>query len=69
MYKAKVLLLGPAEVSFMLFMYGTRHRASTSMYTLQTNVLRSRYILLERHQWKPAVQAATVILRTAPVDG
>jgi len=23
----------------------------------------------ERHHWKPAVQAATVMLRTPPVDG
>jgi len=28
-----------------------------------------RVILPERHQWKPAVQAAAVMLRTPPVDG
>jgi len=26
-------------------------------------------MLPERHQWKPAVQAAAVMLRTPPVDG
>jgi len=25
--------------------------------------------LPQRHQWKPAVQAAAVMLRTPPVDG
>jgi len=37
----------------------TRHTASTSMYVM----------LPERHQWKPAVQTAAVMLRTPPVDG
>jgi len=44
----------------------TRHRASTSMYSLTFCV---RVMLPERHQWKPAVQAAAVMLRTPPVDG
>jgi len=38
----------------------TRHRASTSMYSLTFCV---RVMLPERHQWKSAVQAAAVMLR------
>jgi len=41
----------------------TRHRASTSMYSLTFCV---RFLLPERHQWKPAVQAAAVMLRMPP---
>jgi len=41
----------------------TRHRASTSMYSLTFSV---RFLLPERHQWKPAVQTAAVMLRTPP---
>ena len=41
----------------------TRHRASTSMYSLTFCV---RFLLPERHQWKPAVQTAVVMLRTPP---
>ena len=44
----------------------TRHRASTSMYSLTFCV---RFLLPERHQRKPTVQAAAVMLRTPPVDG
>jgi len=44
----------------------TRHRASTSMYSLTFCV---RFLLPERHQWKPAVQTAAVMMRTSPVDG
>ena len=44
----------------------TRHRASTIMYTLTFCV---RIMLPESHQWKPAVQAAAVMLRTPSVDG
>ena len=44
----------------------TRHRASTSMYSL---TFCDRLLLPERHQRKPAVQAAAVMLRTPPVDG
>ena len=45
----------------------TRHRASTSMYSLTFCV---RFLLPERHQWNPAFQTATVMLRTPPpVDG
>jgi len=44
----------------------TRHIASTSMYS-QTFCV--RVMLPERHQWKPAVQAAAVMLRTPPADG
>jgi len=36
------------------------------MYSLTFCV---RVMLPERHQWKPAVQAAAVMLRTPPVDG
>jgi len=39
----------------------TRHRASTSMYSLTFCV---RFLLPERHQWKPTVQTAAVMLRT-----
>ena len=41
----------------------TRHRASTSMYSLAFCV---RFLLPERHQRKPAVQAAAVMLTTPP---
>jgi len=41
----------------------TRHRASTSMYLLTFCV---HVMLLERHHWKPAFQAAAVMLRTLP---
>ena len=44
-------------------LYPTRHRASTSMYSLTLCV---RVMLPERHQWKPAVQAVAVMLRTPP---
>jgi len=36
------------------------------MYSLTFCV---RVMLLERHQWKPAVQAAAVMFRTPPIDG
>jgi len=42
----------------------TRHRASTTMYSLTFCV---RFLLPERHQWKPAVQTASVMLRTPPL--
>jgi len=45
---------------------GTRHTASTIMYSLTFCV---RFLLPERHQWKPAVQTAAVMLRTPPVGG
>jgi len=41
----------------------TRHTASTSMYSLTFCV---HIMLPEGHQWKPAVQAAAVMLRTPP---
>ena len=41
----------------------TRHRASTSMYSLTFCI---RFLLPECHQWKPAVQTAAVMLRTPP---
>ena len=44
----------------------TRHRASTNMYSLTFCV---RVMLPERQQWKPAVQAAAVMLSMPPVDG
>jgi len=43
--------------------YKTRHRSSTSMYSLTFCV---RFLLPERHQWKPAVQTAAVMLTTPP---
>ena len=43
----------------------TRHRASTSMYSLTFCV---RVMSPERHHWKSAVSAAAVMLRTPPVD-
>jgi len=46
--------------------FSTRHRASTSMYSLTFCV---RFLLPEHHQRKPAVKAAAVTLRTPPVDG
>ena len=44
----------------------TRHRAITSMYSLTFSV---RVMSPECHHWKPAVQAAAVMLRTPPTDG
>ena len=44
----------------------TRHRASTSMYSLTFCI---RVMSSERHHWKPTVQAAAVMLRTPPIDG
>ena len=44
----------------------TRHRASTSMYSLTFCV---RFLLPEGHQWKPADQTVAVMLRTPPVGG
>ena len=41
----------------------TRHRASTSMYSLTFCIC---VMLPECHQWKPTVQAAAVMLRTPP---
>ena len=43
--------------------YSTRHRASTSMYSITFCV---RVMSPERHHWKPAVQTAAVMLRTPP---
>ena len=42
----------------------TRHRASTSTYSLTFCV---RVMSPKRHHWKPAVHAATVMLRTPPI--
>ena len=53
----------PKFVFAKLFTNETRHRASTSMYSLTFCV---RFLLPERHQWKPAVQTAEVMLRTPP---
>ena len=44
----------------------TRHTASTSTYSLTFCV---RFLMPERHQRKPAVQATAVMLRTTPFDG
>ena len=49
--------------SNILSLHLTRHRASTSMYSLTFCI---RFLLPERHQRKPAVQAAAVMLRTPP---
>jgi len=43
--------------------YTTRHKASTRMYSLTFCV---HIMPPERHQWKPAMQAAAVMLRTPP---
>ena len=40
-----------------------QHRASTSMYLLTFCI---RFLLPKCHQWKPAVQTATIMLRTPP---
>jgi len=58
----------PLRSHLLLYFQGaptitTRHRASTSMYSLTFCV---RVMSPERHQWKPAVQAAAVMLRTPP---
>ena len=50
----------------MMTIIVTRHRVSTSIYLLTFCI---RIMLPERHQWKPAVQAAAVMLRSSPVDG
>jgi len=50
-------------LNYTLANQSTRHRASTSMYS-QTFCV--RVMLPERHQWKSAVQAAAVLLRTPP---
>jgi len=47
----------------LLAILSTRHRASTSMYSLTFCV---RVMSPERHHWKPAVQAAAVMFRTPP---
>jgi len=44
----------------------TRHRVSTSMYSLTFCV---RVMSPEHYHWKSAVQAAAVMLRMLPVDG
>jgi len=41
----------------------TRHKASTSMYSLTCRV---RVMSPEHHQWKPTVQASAVMLRMTP---
>ena len=46
-----------------LILIATRHRASTSMYSVTFCV---RVTSPERHHWKTAVQTAAVILRTPP---
>jgi len=55
-------LLQPGTLT--LVVSKTRHRTSTSMYSLTFCV---RVISPERHHWKPAVQAAAVMLRTPAV--
>jgi len=50
----------------MAFPIITRYRVSTSMYSLTFCI---RVMSPERHHWKPAVQAAAVMLRTPPIDG
>jgi len=51
------------NVSCSVSIANYRHRASTSMYSLTFCV---RVMSPERHHWKPAVQAAAVMLRTPP---
>ena len=51
----------------MAFPIITTYRVSTSMYLLTFCI---RVMSPERHHWKPAVQAATIMLRTPPpIDG
>jgi len=59
----KLHVCHPQEGRLYVNKYHTRHRASTSMYSLTFCI---RVMLPERHQWKPAVQAAAVMLRTPP---
>jgi len=51
------------QINNLQLMPVTRHRASTSMYSLTFCI---RVMLPERHQWKRAVQAAVVMLRMPP---
>ena len=50
----------------MINICNTRQRASTSMYSLTFCI---RIMSPECHHWKPAVQAAAVMLRMPPIDG
>jgi len=59
-------LLQQSCTARMSLLQQTRHRVSTSMYSLTFYV---RVMSPERHQWKPAVQATAAMLRTPPVDG
>ena len=52
-----------ATVGSLCSIITTRHRASTSMYSL---TFCFRVMLPERHQWKPAVQPDAIMLRTPP---
>jgi len=58
-----VVEVNKMSLMWQLFAVVTRHRASTSMYSLTFCV---RVMLLEHHHWKPAVQVAAVMLRTPP---
>ena len=60
---ARVALLWQHNANLVSSTPTTRHRAITSVYSLTFCV---RVTLPERHQWKPAVQAAAVMQRTPP---
>jgi len=60
------IYVGLFNVNHTVALITTRHRASTSMYSLTFCV---RVMSPERHHWKPAVQAFAVMLRTPAVDG
>ena len=44
------------------------NQACSEYKHVHANILRSRYVA-RTHHWKPAVQAAAVMLRTPPIDG
>ena len=59
-----ITLQFPSIGFFSLFNKATRHKASTSMYSLTFCV---HVMSPERHHWKSAVHTAAVMLRTPPV--
>jgi len=68
-YANKIELVGLRNIRIITILLRNviiRHTASTSMY-LRTFCV--RVMSPERHHWKPAVQAAAVMLRMPPVDG
>ena len=62
----KIQVMGITTVESSYTTVVNQHRVSTSMYSLTFCI---RVMSPERHHWKPAVQAAVVMLRTPAVDG